>query len=875
MQAYALTRPAVRFRLHVLKAKNNKGDFIYAPKVTSNVKDAVLKVIGKDCALQCDWTTLESGGFEIHAFLPKPTANGAKIANHGAFISVDSRPVSNSRGTIKQLVAALKERLRKSNSSLTTVKDPFFCMNIICPPDSYDPNIEPAKDDVMFDDGGIVLSAVKKLLKSYYPEAVVDMDQSEPPTSAQQQEVFQEEQLQMQSPTPISVHEDSLEEPAEDQTPGRSSNPRWRSSMYGIDEDDLEFLQENHPQIIEEEEGARSVAVSNPWTIARMNALVKTVITNGQLMSPAKSQHEKSVPPSSPALLKTPIRKTQIEPLTPQTSSKMNESGAALDEGLQQSMQRLSSHALENYPEDNLSEHASRTYNRKFSSSTRPEFIYSGQSGLQEALSEASGLAHSSLSASPMRARDLPSQKPPPLCSQRKEPFRSDELIDASAQAQHDTLLGQPMRGSQPWRTPRRQKRNKARGVPLFGDGFPSSPQRSDLTAADKLMEPRLHSDNNTDIRDFFGQNRRNHAREASEPSTRPSFTSISAPYQSSLQQTEARQLKLDEPVLHNRSSSERARPSSQPLSSKITSFDRMYEESNTSRQSQAIEAPSRTHEPHVTHPQHSRPSSVDSLYASAPVTRDPRHSTNAYKMVAYFKAYQDRTSTSPTHSRTPPAHKTARNSCPKSHRTTKTLHRLKSFKLPLERVLYGSHLQNHVLSLQTSVTSIVQCAWKLDMRANSLEWGYVADDAGDWFAEPVLEERVVIWVGRLDEMMHGRWEGMGGVDAKRMMLEGIWRGLSGRKEKEEVRAVEVVEGCGWTGEADVVVVNESGVKVAQIGLQTTTQTEDEVAEIDKTQYVDFNAVNVDVKVPGPAAVDPAEDEFRDDIEDNDMLMDT
>ncbi|CAN9189507.1 unnamed protein product [Alternaria alternata] len=186
MQAYALARPTTRFRLRVLKANNNNGDFVYAPKADGNVEDATLKVIGKNCALQCDWTVLEADGFEVHAFLPKPGATGPKIAHQGTFISIDARPVSSSRGTMKQIVAAYKHRLRKSNPSLAGIKDPFFCLNIICPPDSYDPNIEPAKDDVMFDNSNVVIGVVDKLLKAYYPEASQEARDAEPPTSAQQ-----------------------------------------------------------------------------------------------------------------------------------------------------------------------------------------------------------------------------------------------------------------------------------------------------------------------------------------------------------------------------------------------------------------------------------------------------------------------------------------------------------------------------------------------------------------------------------------------------------------------------------------------------------------------------------------------------------------
>ncbi|KAF2035811.1 hypothetical protein EK21DRAFT_84216 [Setomelanomma holmii] len=351
MQAYALARPVVRFRLHVLKAKNNKGDFIYALKASANIEDAVLKVIGKDCALQFDWTTLESDGFELHAYLPKPTAIGSKIANHGTFISIDSRPVSNNRGTIKQVVGAFKKRLRRSNSSLANVTDPFCCINIMCPPGSYDPNIEPAKDDFSFENSEVVLNVVDKLLKSYYPETTIAAEDEEPPTSARLPQATSADD-------PFSVYEDALDDDnAHPTSEPRSDQPRWRSSMYGIDEDDLEHLQENHPPVIEDEEGSRSAAVSNPWTIARMNASVKPrrLVIQQQLLSPAKSQDEEVARPSSPALVATPGRVHSAQPLTPQTSLRMNVPRSFLDLELERSIRPLpqaEDETMELYPNE-------------------------------------------------------------------------------------------------------------------------------------------------------------------------------------------------------------------------------------------------------------------------------------------------------------------------------------------------------------------------------------------------------------------------------------------------------------------------------------------------------------------------------------------
>ncbi|KAL1795075.1 hypothetical protein ACET3X_006891 [Alternaria dauci] len=345
MQAYALARPTTRFRLRVLKAKSNNGDFVYAPKADAKVKDATLKVIGKDCALQCDWAVLEADGFEVHAFLPKPGAAGPKIAHQGAFVSVDARPVSSSRGTIKQIVTAYKDRLRRSNPSLAGVKDPFFCLNITCPHGSYDPNIEPAKDDVLFDNSDLVTGIVDKLLRAYYPEAAQEVRRTEPPTSAQQQYENQPKQLPT-SPigSSITAYGDettsAIEEPP---ITLMQAQPRWRSSMYGIDEDDLQFLQEDHTPVIVEEEGIRATEISNPWTIARMNAKIKPkqVGSHEQLLSPTKGQGDGNSDPGSPGTAVTPHRPRSSLPLTPQTSSRTNVARFPLDAQLERSIQHI------------------------------------------------------------------------------------------------------------------------------------------------------------------------------------------------------------------------------------------------------------------------------------------------------------------------------------------------------------------------------------------------------------------------------------------------------------------------------------------------------------------------------------------------------
>lgn len=94
------------------------------------------------------------------------------INNAGQYISIDSRPVSCFRGTLKQIINIYKSYL--ASGSLVEVtegpKDPFICMNIICPPGSYDANVEPAKDDVLFANPSFLIGTLDSFFKSVYGE---------------------------------------------------------------------------------------------------------------------------------------------------------------------------------------------------------------------------------------------------------------------------------------------------------------------------------------------------------------------------------------------------------------------------------------------------------------------------------------------------------------------------------------------------------------------------------------------------------------------------------------------------------------------------------------------------------------------------------
>ena len=96
----------------------------------------------------------------------------SSISNTGQYLSVDSRPVSCAKGTLKQVVKLYKLYLKSLNTKTATTNliDPFLCLNIACPPGTYDVNVEPAKDDVFFANPELILQLVGEHFKKLYGE---------------------------------------------------------------------------------------------------------------------------------------------------------------------------------------------------------------------------------------------------------------------------------------------------------------------------------------------------------------------------------------------------------------------------------------------------------------------------------------------------------------------------------------------------------------------------------------------------------------------------------------------------------------------------------------------------------------------------------
>ncbi|KAF8431364.1 histidine kinase-like ATPase, partial [Terfezia claveryi] len=199
---YALSHCKIRFSLKVLpagpKAKPSADDnWVYSPSKT--VQEAVMKIFGKELAGGCIWVEKcggtagageDDGGIQVQAFLMKagivdlssiPSKGKApQITGGMGFIFVDSRPISCSRpGPFKSLLSLYKNYIRSSlltanpnNPSPPTISDPFIFLNIQCKyPGMYDPNIEPAKDDVLFRNWDRdVLGVIEGMFREVYGE---------------------------------------------------------------------------------------------------------------------------------------------------------------------------------------------------------------------------------------------------------------------------------------------------------------------------------------------------------------------------------------------------------------------------------------------------------------------------------------------------------------------------------------------------------------------------------------------------------------------------------------------------------------------------------------------------------------------------------
>ncbi|KAK5045166.1 hypothetical protein LTR84_009499 [Exophiala bonariae] len=285
LHSFAFARPNVRFSLKVLKAKNDKCNWTYAPSPKDSLVEVASKIVGQDIASACDCHQMCSDDIEglekswsIETLIASPSAGNipsivpmpmlssldlSKIRNATQYVSVDGRSMTPDRGTIKELVKLYRQKLQASHESSgnTSISRPFLCLKIKCPPESYDVNVEPAKDEVLFFYPAVLRSMLEKLFEGVYPIHEGHETDCQPSTEASQGQTLSTGLDHSASQN--GKH--SIVEPQEyHHDDARSSAP---------EDDDL----------------LSNIAISNPFTIAAMTSRVlpkKMNITGTQLNTP-------------------------------------------------------------------------------------------------------------------------------------------------------------------------------------------------------------------------------------------------------------------------------------------------------------------------------------------------------------------------------------------------------------------------------------------------------------------------------------------------------------------------------------------------------------------------------------------------------------
>ncbi|KAF7546960.1 hypothetical protein G7Z17_g8063 [Cylindrodendrum hubeiense] len=181
LETYALTLPRLRLSLKV--PGDSHQAWSYSPCSSSDTREAVTQIFGRSLAAQCVEVTrsLSTGNTEtlpgsawgtLTALLPKPDAQFGEIKNKGSFISIDSRPILSSRGIGKKITAILRRQLTGalglSEPPRSSLSSPFMRLNIECQPGSYDTNVSPLKDEVIFKEEQVILDCFQALCDQVY-----------------------------------------------------------------------------------------------------------------------------------------------------------------------------------------------------------------------------------------------------------------------------------------------------------------------------------------------------------------------------------------------------------------------------------------------------------------------------------------------------------------------------------------------------------------------------------------------------------------------------------------------------------------------------------------------------------------------------------
>lgn len=198
--------------------------------------------------------------------------------NAGQYFSVDGRPLSTGRGIGRDITKLYRTYLRATTShgeSSFPITDPFLCLHIHCPQGSYDVNIEPAKDDILFENHQLVVSLVEDLFRGIYGDLPGSANSRQTPGKGKENAASNsgfELLLARKSPdaTPSLQHRrENVTSPTDITSPSI-----WRPSVP-VSGREANLHEETQHQdastAMEDETQNNNLNSLNPWVITRMN----------------------------------------------------------------------------------------------------------------------------------------------------------------------------------------------------------------------------------------------------------------------------------------------------------------------------------------------------------------------------------------------------------------------------------------------------------------------------------------------------------------------------------------------------------------------------------------------------------------------------
>ncbi|RVD82910.1 uncharacterized protein DFL_007320 [Arthrobotrys flagrans] len=182
--SYYLTHPQTRFQFKCVAApQGNKGkkkietkyDVILAASGTK--EQAVIKAFGAESNRHGQWIESkgENGDVHVEAFVVKADADTNPTSKKGVCVAYKNRPLSitRSRGLAHSIYSLYKNQIKSvfAERSVDAPTEPFLFLNILSSVGKVDVNIEPAKDDVLFESNDRVVGCIKECFEKIYGAA--------------------------------------------------------------------------------------------------------------------------------------------------------------------------------------------------------------------------------------------------------------------------------------------------------------------------------------------------------------------------------------------------------------------------------------------------------------------------------------------------------------------------------------------------------------------------------------------------------------------------------------------------------------------------------------------------------------------------------